>query len=465
MNFQALIIGEAPDISEFLSLILEGQYQVEMTEVKDHETAVDYIKDRDQEFIAIINTIHTKDVTKTTPYLENLLSRKCPFIQILDVSQIIPEEHKEFFKDSQYHYMIPKELIHKDIMRVCAEIEKRYGLSGKIERSKTKDGIELFPIQIERYLKRDSADSDIFIRIGKGKFIKLIKNGEEIDKDKIKDYLSKGERFLYQGKEDYLKCVNRELNLLSSRFAEEKKTKAQKIQLQLSTIKEVQDVVKQLGISPHVIEATDEVVKSVEDVLKSAQNLGKLIKQLMGLKDIFFTRTSINNYIIGGICKSVEWSTHETFKKLVYASIFCDFGFNKSDTQLSTVLSLNDLSGVKLEAAQISKIKHHPAMSAAYLEKTASFLTDEVGLILSHHEKPDGSGFPKGLNYKTTPLLQALFILSYDYTTRLILSCESVEEMDAKQVFRDLPKEYSLGSYEKPYNALRKLLRIDQPDD
>lgn len=464
MNFRALIIGETLDISEFLSLILEGQYQIEMIEVTTHEEAVRIIRDNDHQLVAIINTIHTKDVTKTTPYLENLLSRKCPFVQILDVAQIVPEEHKEFFKDSQYHYMIARQIIHKDIMKVCGEIEKRYGLNGKIERSQTKDGIDLFPIQIERYLKRDRADSDIYIRIGKGKFIKIIKDGEEIDKEKIRDYLTKGERFLYQGEEDYLKSVNKELGLLSSRFGEEKKTKAEKIQLQLDTMKEVQDVVKQLGINSMVIEATDEVVKSVEDVLKSSQNLGKLIKRLMEIKNIFFTRTSINNYIIGGICKSVEWSTHETFKKLIYASVFCDFGFDKNDATLSTFLSLNDPGFNDLKPAEKSTIKHHPVMSAAILEKTNSFLTDEVGLILSHHEKPDGTGFPKGINYKTTPLLQALFILSYDYTTRLILSCKSVDEMDAKQVFRDLPKEYCLGSYEKPYNALRKLLRIDQPD-
>lgn len=385
---------------------------------------------------------------------------KLPFIQVMDAEYIDPSEFQEYFSENQYNFVLPKQNVHKEILNVCEKIEKRFDLGDSKKAFQTKNGIDLFPIKIRRYLRQAKASTDIYIRIGSGKYIKLIRAGEEIDREKIIEYAQKGEKFLYQAKDDYEKAVEASIANIIRKFGSKDLTKADHLGLQLGTIKQVQDVIRNLGISESVIKATDEVVGSVEQVLKDSKNLKGLVKKLLSLKSSFFTRTSIMNYLLGAVCQSVSWTSHQTFKKLIYASIYCDFGFEPDEDQLATILSFDNERIEKLSSYEKKKIKNHPRLSAAVLEKSAKFLTDEVSLILQHHEKPDGSGFPQGLTYKNTPLLSCMFILIYDFTTLLVASCIKAEELDPARIFKQLPEAYQKGNYKKPYDALKKVLKV-----
>jgi hypothetical protein len=455
-----LIVGEDHDFVDFLALILEGEFQFNMIEIEDYDKACEEILMNSQNLVAVINLVHTVNVQENILYKANKKQMKLPFIQVMDVEYIDPSEFQDFFSDSQYNFVLPKQNVHKEILSVCEQVEKRFDLGDSKKAFQTKDGVDLFPIKIKRYLRQSKATTDIFIRIGAGKFIKLIRAGEDIDREKIVEYAKKGEKYLYQSKDDYEKAVEASIANMINKFGSKNLTKAEHIGLQLGTIKEVQDIIRNLGISESVIKATDEVVGSVEQVLKDSKNLKGLVKKLLSLKSSFFTRTSIMNYLLGAVCKSVTWTSHQTFKKLIYASIYCDFGFEPDEDNLATILSFEDDRINHVTSYEKKKIRNHPRLSAAVLEKTAKFLTDEISLILQHHEKPDGSGFPQGLNYKNTPLLSCMFILIYDFTSLLVASCIKAEDLDSSRIFNELPEEYQKGNYKKPYDALKKVLKV-----
>lgn len=460
MEKNVLIVGDDDDFVDFLALVLEGEFQFNMVEIKDYESAQAKLKTSSKDYLSIINLVHTENVLENNLYKTNLDNQKLPFIQILDSDYIEPSDFQEYFSHNQYNFVLPKQNIHKEIMNVCEKIEKRFDLQDSKSAFETKDGTELFPIKINRYLRQATATTDIYIRIGVGKFIKLIKAGEEIDREKIIEYHKKGEKHLYQSKEDYQKAVEASIQKMISAFGDKNLSKAQHIGLQLGTIKQVQDVIRNMGISESVIKATDEVVGSVEQVLKDSKNLKSLVVKLLSLKSSFFTRTSIMNYLLGAVCQNVTWTSHQTFKKLIYASIYCDFGFEPEEDNLATILSFEDERIEFITSYEKKKLRNHPRLGATVLEKSAKFLTDEITLILQHHEKPDGSGFPQGLNYKNTPLLSCMFILIYDFTTMLVASCIRAEDIDPARIFRQLPEEYQKGNYKKPYEALKKVLKI-----
>lgn len=460
MEKNVLIVGDDHDFIDYLALILEGEFQFNMIEVQDYDEARVRIKTSSQNLVAIINLVHTENVIENILYKANQKNLKVPFIQILDTEYIDPSDFQEYFSQNQYNFVLPKQNTHKEILNVCEKIEKRFSLHDSKSAYQTKDGVDLFPLKINRYLRQAVASTDIYIRIGAGKFIKLIRAGEAIDREKIIEYHRKGEKYLYQSRDDYEKAVEASIQKMISRFGSANLTKAQHIGLQLGTIKQVQDVIRNMGISESVIEATDEVVGSVEQVLKDSKNLKSLIKKLLSLKSSFFTRTSIMNYLLGAVCQNVTWTSHQTFKKLIYASIYCDFGFEPDEDNLATILSFEDKRVEHVTSYEKKKLRNHPRLGATVLEKTAKFLTDEITLILQHHEKPNGTGFPQGLNYKNTPLLSCMFILIYDYTTMLVASCIKAEDLDPVRIFRELPEDYAKGNYKKPYEALKKVLKI-----
>ena len=183
------------------------------------------------------------------------------------------------------------------------KIEKRFDLGETKKSYQTNKGVDLFPIKIRRYLRQSKATTDIYIRIGAGKYIKLIRAGEEIDREKILEYSEKGEKFLYQSKDDYKNAVETSIASMMNKFASKELTKAEHIGLQLGTIKQVQDVIRNLGISDTVIKATDEVVGSVEQVLKDSKSLKTLVKKLLSLK--FFFYSNFHHELFIGSCVPV----------------------------------------------------------------------------------------------------------------------------------------------------------------
>lgn len=192
MEKNVLVVSDDQEFVDFIALIMEGEYQFNLQEIDEYEVAKKMISKNSQRYLAIINTVHTENVLENILYKENLANQKIPFIQILDVEYIDPSEFQEFFNQNQYNFVLPKQNIHKDIMIVCEKIQKRFDIDADDKNVyKTKDGTELFPIKINRYLRAEKAVSDIFIRIGAGKFIKLIRAGEIIDREKIIDYSKK----------------------------------------------------------------------------------------------------------------------------------------------------------------------------------------------------------------------------------------------------------------------------------
>ena len=453
-----LLTGEDIECLELISLIAEGEFdfQTYSTDLPDKAlAAIDKLGDN---LVGIINTYKTTDILNGRIFTKNQSSRKAPYIDILAVKSIDPDKYQEFYADNAYNFLVPKEKIHKEIYQILSKIEKRYDLDTDHAKPVTKDGKRLYRIKIDRYLTQLVTVDDIYIKIGAGKYIKLFHAGDDIDKDKIMEYKAKGEKFLYQAEEDFLRTVNSTMNSIVKKFKDKSLSKAQTVGLQLATIKEVQDAVRNMGISDSVIETTDELVNSVEKMLKDSKQLGGMIKKLLGLKSRYFTRTSINNYLLGGIAEKMGWESHQTLKKLIYASVFCDFSFEMSEAHLSEALSFEDPIYMKATKVQKLRVKTHPKLSAAILEKGDKLLTDEAALIMHHHEKPDGTGFPAGLDYKTLPVLSCAFILAYDYTTKLIQSCDSPDELDPLAVLRDLGEDYSKANFNKPYQCLKEIV-------
>ena len=51
-----------------------------------------------------------------------------------------------------------------------------------------------------------------------------------------------------------------------------------------------------------------------------------------------------------------------------------------------------------LDPAERAAIERHPALGAAMLDQLGGFGPDVRSLVLDHHERPDGAGYPRGLS-------------------------------------------------------------------
>ena len=96
------------------------------------------------------------------------------------------------------------------------------------------------------------------------------------------------------------------------------------------------------------------------------------------------------------------------------------------------------LKETKLDDEEYSQIKNHPAIGAHILGD-AEIFKDIIPIVMHHHERFDGKGYPKGLKGEQIPL-----------AARIAAVADTFDAMTSKRTYRDaLPLETVIAEIEK----------------
>lgn len=461
-NDKILLVTKDQDLFEYISVRTEAHLPFDVDSVESSAAAKAKLG-LEKEIKVVITDMNISEGEGRELYEFFKQYERMGFIYVFAGESIEDAtDFEAFFKDSKYNFVVLKSTVEQDFYPVAEELSIRLSTTSKDDFGPEEfDGKELCRVKTSYFLKFNKVDSDVFVKLPSGKFIRVIKGGNEISNELIENIQKKGENYLYQEQKDFEKLVTVIFSSLKQKMNSPQASKQEKINAQIQSIKQVQDTVRSMGISDDVIEFTDEIVASVQDVMKSSSNLSKLIKSMLKSKSAFFVRSSVLNYVLGGIVREIGWDSVNTLKKLVYASVFCDFGFTEAHAELASIIGEKDPRWSTLKKTQIGIIRAHPSAGAHALERSRLFLADELTIINQHHEKPDGSGFPRGLNYNTIPPLSAAFILAYDFTQIMVLQTQTTNDVvEPNAVLKFLGEDYAKANFNKPYIALKKALRI-----
>lgn len=459
-NQSILLVTPEKDLEQFISLQLEGRLPVDVVHLRDAKDATDRLsKGMTYSVIIIDGDLLLEEVYEL--YEANKEKGNIPLINIYegDDPQKMPD-FEDFFSNSKYNRVLLKSNIETDLVDVFTDVFRRVNKKYDDHKPVVHNGKKLIRVKTSYFLKLTSVESDVFLQLPSGKFLKIIRAGSEISTETIENVYRKGGEFLYQEEADFLKLSSLVFDKLKSRLKDRTLSNQEKIQVQIQSIKHVQDVVRSMGINEATIDMTDEIVDSVRELAMGNKNLAKIVKMLLKSKSHNFVRSSLVNYLVGGIVYQAGWDSINTMKKLVYASVFCDFGFELSEEPLSEIVSKESDAFKRLSKEDQKIVLAHPEKAVKFLEKNNNLLTDEVNIVLQHHEKPNGKGFPKGLNYNQIPPLSCAFILCYDFAIELIKRSREKEVVEAPEIFEFLGPDYSKANFAKPYMALKKALQV-----
>jgi HD-GYP domain-containing protein (c-di-GMP phosphodiesterase class II) len=100
---------------------------------------------------------------------------------------------------------------------------------------------------------------------------------------------------------------------------------------------------------------------------------------------------------------------------------------------------------------EINKIKLHPVHAADYVRKMTEIPSDVDQIIFQHHEKADGSGFPRNLSGKFITPLSAVFIAAHE-----IVEFMRTRENESLEVFlKENEALYHQGTFRKIWLVLK----------
>lgn len=297
---------------------------------------------------------------------------------------------------------------------------------------------------------------DIFIKISVDKIIKISKENDEVT-DLLKKYESKGIEEVYINKMEFALFLKQLKENFTNKFfgAGKPKTIDETLQLVEQGHAVVKEGFAKLGVHENVVEMAKEVTKQSVEMMKKVPNILEFYTQYKEKCAPAFMRGMLVGYTSSVMIEHFTWQSSVVKQKAVMAAQLCDLSLNIDEYQELLMWEKGEVETKKLEP----NIFNHPTIVADMLSVEsggANLIAPEViNIIKQHHERPDGSGFPKGFSHAKITLLAAINIVAASFIELMIEHNFNLEKKD--RILNMIQLKYNKGNFKKASEALQAM--------
>ena len=336
-----------------------------------------------------------------------------------------------------------------DLKNKSEASEEEADWSLKKKKASLEDNVEGYKkIKIKRFLNFSTLVCGAYIKLGKAKMVRIIGEGKPYGQELIEKYLDKGIEFLFVEDQDYKRFTLQFSDLVSSRL-----TLAQKFNDEIKSVAELaafestRQLAREFGVSEIAAEKVKESVESNLKSLAKKPNLEALLQRILRGGDYISERSLLVSHFAGQICLNTSWSSDETLQKLSMAALMHDIALEEN--RLAKISSLSKATQLTEEDKRL--IKEHPGQAAKIISEGESVFSDVESIIIQHHEKPDQSGFPRGLGSLSISPLSCIFIIASEFAYEVYGKKPS--DIDMAAIKEKFNEQFSSGNFKKPLQA------------
>ncbi|OIQ19945.1 MAG: hypothetical protein BM556_05505 [Bacteriovorax sp. MedPE-SWde] len=422
---------------KFVSNKLDSEFEVDTTAFSSNVEALRYINNTSSVNIVILSIKDNNESFKN--FLENLANIHREFLVILLVDnpesvEYIPKLKGVTFEVVQYNNV--------------AEIEKVFQHFGILKNSTIDDKYD--KLSVDEISRFDSFAFDIFIRINERKYIKVINKSDSFGAITLKKYIDKGLQYVFVERSNYSMYINQVYEDVTSFYEYDCISSSLKLDGQLQSIDFVYRSLQGIGLSQKSIEIANKTMNIVLSDFKKNKSLWKLLTEKLNDSN-YLTQHSLSlSYLTSTVAHELGWNTRSTLEKLVMASFLHDIGLNNHE--LAIINSFDSEDFLMLNQDEVDDVTEHPMRSLELLEGVMELPPNLESLILEHHERPDGKGFPRKKRSGRISPMSCLFILCEVFWNKI--SRDEKNMLNRKAILRQMSKEYDQGNFRKPLEAL-----------
>lgn len=294
----------------------------------------------------------------------------------------------------------------------------------------------------------------VYLKLGPSKFVCVIKTGEVYAREILNKYISKEINRYYIHKDDLRAFIEYNTQIVLNEIKSKRKTEEMMSAVHVSALDHVVLSLRKFGINDYNVELMTKSFKDVCQLTKNNATLFKRIESLLNQGSFLAIHSVGSSFLAIGLSQFLDWNSEMTRKKLVLASLFHDISLESE--KLVYLNSESQNLEKYLTPVEMRDHKEHPEKSLLILSRMMELPANVNEIILEHHELPDGSGFPKKLDFKTISPLAACFIVAEELFHAL--SEVDFDYTKKEELLLKLSKKFNKGQFVDLLEAVNKLL-------
>lgn len=296
---------------------------------------------------------------------------------------------------------------------------------------------------------------DIYLKLSDDKFVKIFNRFQTYGREDIQHYLDKKAQFVYIKEGDYRVFIDHFIR----EFNEEVKERPVALGNANVTIKcqeTVHDIIANLGINENAVRMTNMAITATLEIVQKS-SLSKLVDDCFKKEDYISEHSLLLSYIACALCKETEWGVNkENILRLCLAAFFHDITID--DEEVARLDQVNSPAYEQLSREMKMKVKAHPTEAVEIIEKMNGLPPGVDNIILKHHERYDGSGFPRGIDYKRMEPMCVIFVVAHELVDTLYDI--GFEQENIQRVYDDFQSRFSKGAFPKVLEAMGQCLNL-----
>lgn len=445
-----LVVSNSPYMRGILKFVLETMLHTEVSELESEEKALLFLKNLDTAPSMIIY-----DYTANAFLLEDFISYlkdHSKLVRIVVLVDKVREEGKELLKD--HHQMI---LMDESSLPTNLINESKLLFAG----SPYLNDEEYCRIDIDFLSILDGINKNLYIKIGKDKFVRIYSEADNTNHLDIKKYKEKGIQYLYLKKDTahwvitqiqsqidiFLKANNFRFVLRGANESPEKRFEQKILRID-----------DEVHVDKEFKETIDKAIERIMNLVSKeakVESFLKLLKEKQNDYALFTQRMNLTSVISCTLAKQLDWISKTTMDKLVFASVLSDITLAVRP-ELLRIHGLSDFEKMKHNLSEEDQkiFLTHPQDSMNLIKRYFTNAPPDTGsLVYQHHETPDGSGFPQGLRAEKISPLSALFIVSMDFSYYFLED----EDPSMEDFILKCQSRYDFMNFRKIIKALERI--------
>lgn len=437
---RALLLIRDPQAREMLSFALHAEPNTEVVAHGAVHKAIDeMLEGKEFDLIVVELSEHTGKLLK---FLTSLTS-STPII----------------FVKSEPDYKKDPEL---ERLNIIGELDLNSAVTGlKIALAKSKLSTvveamgpnDFIRVQTTLLGKLIPLEADIFIRLSPKKYIRIFQKGDVFtESDLERYYLRKNVEYFYYRKTDadiFLKRLDEFVSNTIKRGIQDKEVPG--------LFAEVADLFFSLTdampVTAQMVHFVENSVGTVIEGVRKKPLLADLLASMdMNKGSYRAVHSSLVAHVAGVLAVKLNWESNSTLQKLSFAALFHDLALTTDElARVANPIECMDLSEDPAECEKLkSMVINHPKVVGEFLNQYDDIPPEVDQIISQHHEKPDGSGFPLGLNHSQMSPLGALFLVAHE-----VVHMHMELHLSIPEIVDKLPAAFKQGVFKRITQALK----------